>query len=331
MPIPVQHAGETLEGKIVFVDETQASICVANADGTENRVLPSYNQAPEHPIWFPSGDKIVYTTRWSEPKEIVMVDLAGTALKRIPCVDSLSNIVEITDVSLDGATALLTKSGAVTDDSGIYKLAIKDGTLTKILGENDAALALSEVRCKRVHVSHGTWSPDGEQISLTVSCSDIGCAIGIMRSDGSSLRLLTEFPQDKAKWRGFTNHGWSPDGGKILATNYRFSPRGLGYDPPYGEQVFVIDIASKRNRQVPSDSRYDRGDPCWSPNGAKILYSETRVARDLTYDRCLVVIDAGGNNPRRLFRGPWSWLYFLPLVQGQNDMEPRWWSPKPLE
>jgi hypothetical protein len=89
----------------------------------------------------------------------------------------------------------------------------------------------------------------------------------------------------------------------------------------------VIELAGQSYHQVPADSKYMREDPIWSPDGARILYSERRVTRDFNIDTCLMVVGVDGSGARRLFDGPPSWLYFLPFVSGQNDVQPCWWAP----
>jgi Tol biopolymer transport system component len=315
----VETTAQTLKGQLVFVDETRNAVCVANANGTQKRVLAENGR---YPRWFPSGDKIVYVTHWADPGEIVIVSLDGTVLKRFPCTGQLAEVNEVSDVSLDGSELLLAKNGIESKGSDIYRLNIETGVMTKVLTPGDVAALVP--KCKEIYVCNGSWSHNGNEIAFTVGCRGLGAAIGVIKKDGTALRLITDFPAEGSQWGGFFNYGWSPDGKKVLATNYKFAPSGQRCVLPYGAHIFVIDVDKKSVRQIPTDDKYERSDPCWSPDGMGIVYSEKRVYTESNVDVCLVVINAAGTNPQRIF--PRKHSSFLPYEGGQNDIQPRWWG-----
>jgi len=310
-----------VKGKIVFVDETQGTICLANADGTQSRTLATNGK---NPLPFPSRDKIAYMTQWADPNEIVIIDLAGKVLKHFQCEGVLAGLTRLTDVSSDGAEIMFGAYNATSKKSAIYSLSIGDGTVSKVL-ESDDVTSLAP-GCKEIHVGDGSWSSSGDRIAFTVSCLKAGAAIGIMRRDGSELRLATEFPANPKEWSGFRNCGWSSDGRGILALDFHFAPDDQRYVLPYGMHIFVVDVDGKSIRKVPNDYRYSREDPCWSPDGSKIIYSEVRAMSESKAITCLMIMNADGTDPHRVFRG--SRFSFIPFMGAENTTSPRWWTPK---
>jgi TolB protein len=92
------------------------------------------------------------------------------------------------------------------------------------------------------------WSPRGDLIAFTKQTSG-SFLIGVMRSDGSGERILTE---------GFHNEGptWAPNGRVLMF--FRES-RGAGGGP----KLFSIDLTGANERQVPTPAF--GSDPAWSP------------------------------------------------------------------
>jgi Tol biopolymer transport system component len=61
-------------------------IDIVHVDGSERRTLYSENSTVEHPTFSPDGKSVVFFERGSESRigDIVLMDLSGTVLRRIP-------------------------------------------------------------------------------------------------------------------------------------------------------------------------------------------------------------------------------------------------------
>ena len=91
------------------------------------------------------------------------------------------------------------------------------------------------------------WSPRGDAIAYTKQGGG-RFAIGIMRTDGSGERILTE---------GFHNEGptFAPNGRVLM-----FFREGTGVAGP---SLFSVDITGRNEQRVPTPSF--ASDPAWSP------------------------------------------------------------------
>ena len=127
-------------------------------------------------------------------------------------------------------------------DSGghanVWAARIANGALRQLTRESDP----------RFVVAVPVWSPRGDLIAFTKQSSG-SFLIGVMRSDGSGERILTE---------GFHNEGptWAPNGRVLMF--FRES-RGAGGGP----RLFSIDLTGYNERQVPTPAF--GSDPAWSP------------------------------------------------------------------
>src|SRR4029450_4895576 len=101
---------------------------------------------------------------------------------------------------------------------------------------------------QQIYVIGGTrWSPRGDYIAFTKQ-TEGKFAIGIMRTDGSGERILTE---------GYHNEGptWAPNGRVIM---FFRDPGGNA-----GPMLFTVDVTG-RNEQMLKTPSY-ASDPAWSP------------------------------------------------------------------
>ena len=138
-------------------------------------------------------------------------------------------------------------------------------------------------------------SPDGEWIAF-VATEDGGTRLGLVRSDGSELRWLTNdrrsFGEDftlENKTRSFVQfHGprWSPDGASLVFSVFQDDDRDIammGTQGPY----FTLEGAIADGTPFPDSLIYPEGagfrllvhteaderDPVWLPDGSGIVYS----------------------------------------------------------
>lgn len=94
-------------------------------------------------------------------------------------------------------------------------------------------------------------STDGQWIAYESKASDNTWRIVVMRSDGSSARVLVE---------GGRQPAWSPDG------------RYLAYETTgFPQQIWIMDVASESIWQLTHNDRDSRA-PSWSPDGRQIVF-----------------------------------------------------------
>jgi dipeptidyl aminopeptidase/acylaminoacyl peptidase len=131
---------------------------------------------------------------------------------------------------------------------------------------------------------------------------------------GGRARRITDIPG------GITDYDLSPDGrraivvaevGRVVGDDsetpppieterFVFKRDGDGYLDDRIRQLFVVDLATGRSRQLTSGER-DHGSPAWSPDARSVAYTAKErgaTERDLNYETYVQPVDAGP--PRRV-------------------------------
>lgn len=109
------------------------------------------------------------------------------------------------------------------------------------------------------------FSPDGRKISFTSDAGG-GDNIWMMNTDGSDAKQIT-----KENFRLVNNAVWAPDGQYIIAKKHFSSTRSLG-----AGEMWMYHISGGEGIQltVKKNAQQDAGEPCSSPDGRYIYYSE---------------------------------------------------------
>ncbi len=122
------------------------------------------------------------------------------------------------------------------------------------------------------------WAPDGSWIAFTVSDTQSGQHIDVIRPDGTQRRSVTSSPMSESAPR------WSPSGDRIAFID---GNSNISIVRPDG---------SDRKRLTPLSGGV-QGAPAWSPDSRSIAY----LARDgASLNTALYVIPVTGGTPRRL-------------------------------
>lgn len=109
------------------------------------------------------------------------------------------------------------------------------------------------------------YSPDGKKISFTSDAGG-GDNIWIMNADGTNAKQVT-----KESFRLLNNAVWTPDGQYIIARKHFTSTRSLG-----AGEMWLYHISGGEGLQltVKKNVQQDVGEPCISPDGRYLYYSE---------------------------------------------------------
>jgi Tol biopolymer transport system component len=153
-----------------------------------------------------------------------------------------------------------------------------------VLGPDDS----KRVIATGAHVDGPAWSPDGRLIAFTRCTGRYdGCAIWLVRPNGTHLRRLTDGTMNEQ------NPSWSPNGRRLV-----FEANGGLWTirrPEFGRRP--------RARLLLDSGR----GPSWSPDGTQIAFGR---------DDGVYVVDADGSDVRRVVATD-------PI--GETDWQPRVW------
>ena len=170
------------------------------------------------------------------------------------------------------------------------------------------------------------WSPDGKAIAFIGRVGD-STGIAVAAADGSGIRFLASVSG--------TNHvlpstgerlAWSPDGRTIayvsstpgpeaaangdpmVITRYSYKPtasEGLTrFDDNRRLHVFVVDVASRRVKQLTSGDYYEHSIQ-WSPSGKELLFVSNHGADpDRVFNYDVFIIDVSSGAIRQITRTP---------------------------
>lgn len=148
---------------------------------------------------------------------------------------------------------------------------------------------------KVVELLEPAWSPDGEKIAFsagitaTFGSTKPPVNIYVVNMNGSGLTQLT---QDSGVNRSPT---WSPDSKQIAFASNR--------DSESQTKIWVMNADGSNQREINKSFRFGAGEPAWSPDGTKILFTGERACTN-DIEIAIYVMNADGSNTRLLTNDP---------------------------
>ena len=265
--------------RIVYVDETGPKdrrvrrLAIMDQDGANVRMLSQGREAAITPRFNPIAQEITYVQYQSESTSKVLVMNLESGQREV--VGNFQGQSFAPRFSPDGQRLVL--SLITGGDTGLVEVDLRSKqvrNLTSGGGINTGACYSPDGReivfesdrdgsqqlyvmgaqgIRRLSTGGGrystpVWSPRGDYIAFTKQQGG-GFLIGVMKTDGSGERILTE---------GFHNEGptWAPNGRVLMF--FRESQGANG-----GPKLYSVDITGYNERLVPTPAF--GSDPAWSP------------------------------------------------------------------
>lgn len=216
----------------------EGTVLVISADGSGESHVTDIEAYP--PDWSPDGTKLIFE---AVEGGIYSVEADGSAL---------------TEIADEGSGPMWSPDG-----TRIVFFSDADGNVDIYVMDADGSDQERLTRDPADDVSPA-WSPDGSGIAF-VSERHGNTDLYVIDPDGSHERRLTE---DLAPDEAFS---WAPDGDRIAYVSYRrgAKPESIGIGDA---EVFVVGVRTGETRNVSRNRAWD-GDPDWSPDGTRIVFT----------------------------------------------------------
>jgi TolB protein len=204
-------------------------VYLLNIETNQREIVGNFPGMTFAPRFSPDGQRVIMSLQQGSNSNLFVMDLrsrATTRLTQAPAIDTAPSY------SPDGQRISFESDRGGSQQ--IYVMAATGGAAQRIsVGEGS--------------YSTPVWSPRGDAIAFTKQYQG-KFGIGIMRTDGSGERLLTE---------GFHNEGptFAPNGRVIM-----FFREGSG---AAGPSLYSVDITGRNEQRIPTPSF--ASDPAWSP------------------------------------------------------------------
>jgi TolB protein len=236
-----------------------------DSDGAGVAILSPPGEQVLSPVWSPEGRRMAYTRFGAGTGAVVIQDLVTGQRVTVTGTSSALNITPV--FSPDGR--LLTYARSSEEGTDLFSVDITRNCCVQRLTVGRYSDNLSP-----------TYAPDGRRMAFVSTRAGLP-QIYVMAADGTDQELFAPF--DFGATGPSNAPEWSPDGASVV----------FHRDVSRAPQVFVLDVATRRVRQLTSSGRNE--DPTWAPDGRHIAFVSDRSGR-----RQLWVIDTVTGRIRQL-------------------------------
>jgi TolB protein len=269
--------------RVVYVSESGPAtkrikkLAIMDQDGENHRFLTDGSSLVLTPRFSPTAQKVIYMSYSSGTPKVYMLDVDTKEQKLVGDFPGMSFAPRFGST---GNTVIM--SAALDGNSDIYSMDISTGAKKRLTSDSaiDTSPSFSPDgknivfnsdrggtqqlytmdsngdNVKRISFGNGrygtpVWSPRGDLIAFT-KMSGGQFYIGVMRTDGSGERLLTQSFMDEGPT-------WSPNGRVIM---FARQERTVSNTPgKWG--IFSVDLTGYNERKIPTPM--EASDPAWSP------------------------------------------------------------------
>lgn len=269
--------------RIVYVSESGSAknrtkrLAIMDQDGANHKYLTDGSTLVLTPRFSPNLQQILYMSYAAGVPRVYLRDLQTGREESLGKFNGMSFAPRfnhdgskmLMSIASGGVTSIyemdlrsrnmkrLTQSSGAIDTSPSYSPDGKTIVFNSDRGGSQQLYTMDSSGGNIQRISFGTgnyatpvWSPRGDLIAFTKS-SGGKFYIGVMKSDGSGERLLTQSWMDEGP-------SWAPNGRVIVFG--RESPGGMGGNRT---QLFSVDVTGYNLREVSTPQ--DASDPAWSP------------------------------------------------------------------
>ena len=240
-------------------------------DGHRARPITNYGEINISPCWFPSGDRIVFTSYRDGNPDLWLLLLKNNSTQKISARSGLNTAPAVwpdgryivATLSMDGNAELyllsdagktvrrLTNHPAIESEPSVSPDGRQIAFTSDRLGQPQVFVMDADGGNVRRLTYQGTynaspvWSPRGDKIAY-VSRGETGFDIYTISPDGSALARLTDKGSNE-------NPDWSPDGYHLVFSSLRGGQRNL----------FTITFDGTNERQITDGGGFTN--PAWGP------------------------------------------------------------------